>query len=308
MDFLKALESIRSPFLDAVMSAVTTLGEETLFLAVGLFVFWCVNKYKGYYVLFTGLLTTIINQVLKLIFRIPRPWVRDEGFSIVESAREAATGYSFPSGHTASAAVTMGGIARFSRRIWVRAVCIALLALVALSRMYLGVHTLLDVSVSLIISLVLVFALYPLFVKAEQKPVILYYICGALMLFAAAEVLFTELFPFPADIDADNLDSGLKTGYTLLGTSVGIFIAVILDNRYTHFETHAVWWAQILKTALGLGTAIAIRMALKPVLNGLFGGHHAADAIRYLAVTVFAGAVWPLTFKWFASMGKKSIR
>ena len=47
-----------------------------------------------------GFFGTLVNQFLKLVCRVPRPWVRDPNFTIVEAARADATGYSFPSGHT----------------------------------------------------------------------------------------------------------------------------------------------------------------------------------------------------------------
>lgn len=39
MQFLYWLESIRNPILDAIMSVITMLGEETFFLAIALFIF-----------------------------------------------------------------------------------------------------------------------------------------------------------------------------------------------------------------------------------------------------------------------------
>ena len=97
MSFLYWLESIRCPFLDAVMQAFTCFGEELAFLLLALTIFWCVSKEEGYYLLFVGFFGTVLNQFLKLLCRIPRPWVRDPDFTIVESARSGAGGYSFPS-------------------------------------------------------------------------------------------------------------------------------------------------------------------------------------------------------------------
>ena len=119
MNLLYALESVRTPFWDAVFSAVTHLGEETVFMVAAILIFWCVSKQEGYYLLLMGFFGTVVNQFLKLLFRIPRPWVRDPDFTIVESARAQATGYSFPSGHTQNAVATFGGIARSTRRPWV---------------------------------------------------------------------------------------------------------------------------------------------------------------------------------------------
>ena len=116
MNLLYALERLRTPFWDAVFSAVTHLGEETVFMVAAILIFWCVSKEEGYYLLLMGFFGTVVNQFLKLLFRIPRPWVRDPDFTIVESARAQATGYSFPSGHTQNAVATFGGIARSTRR------------------------------------------------------------------------------------------------------------------------------------------------------------------------------------------------
>lgn len=90
MSFLYWLESIRCPFLDAVMQAFTCFGEELAFLLLALTIFWCVSKEEGYYLLFVGFFGTVLNQFLKLLCRIPRPWVRDPSFTIVESARSGA--------------------------------------------------------------------------------------------------------------------------------------------------------------------------------------------------------------------------
>ena len=115
MQLLYALQEIRNPALDAVLQLITRLGEETVFMVVAIVVFWCVSKKGGYYLLSVGFLGTVANQWLKIAFRIPRPWVLDPNFEIVESAREAATGYSFPSGHTQSAVGTFGGVARMTK-------------------------------------------------------------------------------------------------------------------------------------------------------------------------------------------------
>ena len=92
MDFLYLLEKIRRPLLDEVMQLVTMLGEETAFLTIALIVFWCVDKKRGYLIMAGGFAGTILNQFLKLWFRIPRPWVLDENFTVVGNAKEAATG------------------------------------------------------------------------------------------------------------------------------------------------------------------------------------------------------------------------
>ena len=120
MELLYLFEKIRNPVLDFFFSLITHVGEETVFLVVALVVFWCVGKRDGYYMLISGLVGTVINQAAKLFFKIPRPWVKDPSFTIVESARAEATGYSFPSGHTQNVSTTFGTLARGTRHRGVR--------------------------------------------------------------------------------------------------------------------------------------------------------------------------------------------
>ena len=304
MEFLKLLESIRCPFLDTFFSTVTHLGEETVFIVVGILFFWCINKKEGYFLLSVGLIGTVINQFLKLWFRIPRPWVKDPDFTIVESARAEATGYSFPSGHTQSSVGIFAGIGRWNNNLIVRILCIAACVLVPLSRLYLGVHTPLDVGVSLVIALVLVFGFYPIVKRCIEKPCGMRILLCIMTALSVAFLLFVNLYKFPADIDMHNYESGLKNAYKMLGCIVGLWLSFEVDLRFTKFDTDAKWWAQILKFVLGLIPVLLIKILLKDPCYALCGGSFAGDGIRYFLITAFAGCVWPLTFKWFGKLGK----
>lgn len=305
MELLYALESIRTPFLDKLMGLVTNLGGEAVFIVAAIVVFWCLNKSCGYYMMTVGFAGTIINQFLKLWFRIPRPWVKDPNFTIVESARAEATGYSFPSGHTQNAFAVFGAPARFFKNTALRIVFIFLIALTAFSRMYVGVHTPLDVGVSLIVGTILVFVIYPFFRDMDKSPKKVYIIFGIFIVLAAAFVAFVELYDFPADIDAENYASGLKNAYMILFCAIGLMLTFFIDTKYVHFHTQAVWWAQIIKVVVGLAILLALKSVLKAPLLALFGGHSVAHGVRYFIVIFFAGIVWPMTFKFFAKLGKK---
>jgi len=305
MELLYALESIRTPFLDKLMGLVTNLGGEAVFIVAAIVVFWCLSKSCGYYMMTVGFAGTIINQFLKLWFRIPRPWVKDPNFTIVESARAEATGYSFPSGHTQNAFAVFGAPARFFKNTALRIIFILLIALTAFSRMYVGVHTPLDVGVSIIVGTILVFVIYPFFRDMDKSPKKVYIIFSIFIVLAAAFVAFVELYDFPADIDAENYASGLKNAYMILFCAIGLMLTFFIDTKYVHFPTQALWWAQIIKVVVGLAILLALKSVLKAPLLALFGGHSIAHGVRYFIVIVFAGIVWPMTFKFFAKLGKK---
>ena len=296
MELLKWLQELRTPFMDGMFSTITHLGEENIFIVLGILFFWCVSKREGYFLLATGLIGTVLNQFLKLWYRIPRPWVLDETFEIVESARAEATGYSFPSGHTQMAAGLFGGIARWHKG-WVRIAGIALALLVAFSRLYLGVHTPLDVGIGLLMGIVLVLVLYPLMHKVTANERLMRVLLAVMVLIAAGNLAFVTLYPFPADVDADNLAHGMKQAYTTLGCLVGLLVAFEIDHRFIRFDTKAVWWVQILKAVLGLILLLAIKEGFKIPLRAIFGTHYLGDGIRYCCMTIFAGCVWPLSFR-----------
>jgi len=87
----------------------------------------------------------LLNVALKHIFRRARPTLEDPLLTL--------STYSFPSGHTAAATVFYGLLACYlvrrvqgwPARIAIVVACVLMVMLVALSRMYLGVHYLSDV-------------------------------------------------------------------------------------------------------------------------------------------------------------------
>ena len=302
MEFLYFLEEIRFPFLNEIMLLLTQLGEETAFLVIALVLFWCVDKYTGYYVLSVGFVGTLLNQFLKLWFRIPRPWVIDPEFSILEQAREGAAGYSFPSGHTQSAVGTFGAIAYTTPNRWIRRIVLCVAVIVPLSRMYIGVHTPLDVFVSCAIAMILIVLLKPIVLGNRQKN--MPFLFGAMIALSIGFLCFVEFYPFPGDVDAHNLASGYQNAYTLMGALFGLLIVYIVDEKWLHFSTKAIWWAQILKVCGGLVVVLAVKSGLKAPLNILLGEYY-GRAARYCLIVLAAGICWPLTFKFFQKLGSK---
>ena len=310
MDFLRLLEGIRLPALDSFFGAVTYLGDEVAFMVLAFVLFWCVDKRTGYYAFLVGLFGTVANQFLKIACRIPRPWVLDPDFTIVERARAAATGYSFPSGHTQNAVGTFGAAAVMTRRKWVRTVCIVFMLLVPFSRMYLGVHTPLDVGVAFAMALALLAALYPAFRTEQTMRKAMPWLIVAALAFSGCFLGYVRGLRAdfaPGSEDASNLASAVKNAWTLMGAVVALLPMYFIEKKYVRFEVKAVWYAQILKVALGLGLVVAVKALLKAPLRALLPSGP-ADAVRYFIIVLFAGCVWPLTFRFFAKLGANGRR
>ncbi|MBE5800701.1 MAG: phosphatase PAP2 family protein [Clostridiales bacterium] len=307
MSLLYWLQSIRTPALDAIFSTITQLGEETVLMLVGLVILWCVNKKWGYRFFLIGMVGNTLNQLLKAIFLIPRPWVLDPEFPIVESARAAADGYSFPSGHTQTAAGVFGTLAVWVRKGCAVAVCIVLILLVGFSRMYLGVHTPLDVSVSLLTGAACVLLLNALLNRWENdRKGMLCIICGALI-FALALVGYVYFAPVREANIAEFDQHGKKNAWVVLGTLAGLAAGWLFDEYRIQYDTKAVWWAQLCKLIIGAALVMGVRLGMKPLLQAIFGDAQFTNGIRYFLMAVMASVVWPMTFSFWSKLGQKEL-
>ncbi len=305
MAFLRLLEAIRTGVGDFFFSAVTHLGSEIAFLVLAILFFWCINKRQGYYILVTGVVGSVINQWLKLVCRVPRPWIKDPTFTAVESAVPDATGYSFPSGHTQNVAGTFGCIGRYNKQKWVKILSIVIILLVSFSRMYLGVHTPMDVCVSLVVASVLVFGFHFVFRTEESCRKYMNWVVIGSVIFSIAFILFTFLQPeakYVSEADLANLASAKKNAATLTGCLFALAVVYPLDKYCINFETDARWYSQVIKLVIGVGIDLLIKEGLKTPLVSLFGNEYVARAVRYFLIVVFSGTVWPLTFKFFKKL------
>ncbi|MCD8508493.1 MAG: phosphatase PAP2 family protein [Bacillus sp. (in: Bacteria)] len=145
IEILRFFTGLQQPGLDQFAWILTFLGDETFYFIIIPFVYWCVSKAFGIRLLYVFLISVYINAWLKTLFAVTRP-VGVEGLNIsalyVESA-EVGTRFphdSFPSGHAQGSATLWGFIAyRLNRpRVWI--VLGILVALIALARLYTGVH------------------------------------------------------------------------------------------------------------------------------------------------------------------------
>ncbi len=158
---------------------------------------------------------------------------------------------------------------------------------------------------SFILGVVLVLVLYPLFEHMEDRPDPLYILYAVFILGAALFVTFVRTYPFPADLDLANYEEGLKNGWMMLFCSLGLLVVFHLDRTRLQWPTKAPLPAQIVKVAVGLGLTLALKSVLKAPLLALFGGSLMAHGVRYGIVILFAGILWPMTFRWFAGWGKE---
>jgi membrane-associated phospholipid phosphatase len=273
MEAIRFLQSFHTDFLDRFFVLVTTLGEDTFAMVVVGIILWCLDKRFGYRIGFAFLSSGLVNSSLKNLLRVPRPFTVDPGLRVLRP--ETATGYSFPSGHTQFAATFWTSFALRVRKAWFSAVAGLCVVLVALSRMYLGVHTLQDVLAGALLGIGWVFAANALFEYEERT--------GRRWIFLVVAVPALAALPFFPDSDY----------WKTVGAFVGFLAGYLVESRYIRYEVEGALWKQVVKVVVGMGVVFAIRLVGKAVLpEGLF-----SDFFRYLLMTVWVTAAAPLVFQ-----------
>ena len=290
MDFLRMLEGIRNPFFDAVFQFITYFGEQVLATAMICFIFWCVDKNFGYKIGFSFFFAGLALQGLKITFRIDRPWVTDPSFRAVESAVPAATGYSFPSGHTQTATSVFFALALFFKKTWAKVLCVAAFLLVGFSRMYLGVHTPKDVIVGMALGIVAVLVFSRLFEKIKddksKDPLILVIMCVC----SVALVAYALIMYGTSVIEIKYAYDCCKAG----GAGLGFAIAWFIERKYINFSVKVPkQYMHLIKMAVGLSVAVLLMEGPKFVL----GESIPVDIIRYMLATLWCVGLFPYLTK-----------
>jgi len=294
MELLKLIAEIRSPALDLIVGLVTRLGEGTIGVVLLCLILWCINKKFAYGIGIAFFLSSLTVQGMKVVFRIERPWVIDPTFVPVEGAIEYATGYSFPSGHTQAAASMYWGIGAQMKNKPIKIACIVLPILVAFSRMYLGVHTLLDVVASLVISFLLVLLTVKVLLSEDIRKKRELIITLAMVLFAVLVIIVAVTLHSNGIIETHYVRDCLVAAGACIGFVVGMYI----EKTYINFSVKSKSiLIHVIKVILGLVGVIIIQEGLKLISNDLY-----FDMFRYFLMLIWATVLYPLIIKRFFAL------
>ena len=292
MELLRTIEGFRSPFLDTVVGLITRLGEQTIAIVILCIIFWAINKRWAYIIGISFFLSGLAVQGAKIVFRVERPWIIDPDLSPVYSALERATGYSFPSGHTQAAAALFWSIGTQMKNKVLFAICFAIPILVALSRMYLGVHTTLDVVVSLLITFIIVHVVaYQQKEETQSRKKNLLF-SGIIAVIAIKVIIIALVQYHTGRSEFYNISDSLKASGAAIGFAIGMFI----EREYIKFPVRAQSIpAQIVKCIIGIGSV----MTVQEVLRWNFETGIVNDMFRYFVLIIWITVVYPLAIKRF---------
>jgi membrane-associated phospholipid phosphatase len=265
MEVIKLIQSFSNPFLDIIFQLVTMIGEDAFFIIVTAVIYWCIDKELGYKLGFVTLTSACINFGLKDLLKVPRP-IGEPG---IRSLRvHTAEGYSFPSGHTQNTATLWTFfMVRYKRR-WLYAIGTSVILLVAVSRLYLGVHTVYDVAGGMLIGA----AWVVIWSLARDKSVLL---------------LFNGLALTGLLVFRDN------NYYKTVGALTGLLAGHLIEPRFIDFQEKASALMQVIKVTAGLSSLYALRIALKLAMPETL----AAELLRYFLLLLWVTVAIPYGIK-----------
>lgn len=273
-EIIRLFQSVSTPFLDIIGTAVTFLGEQYLIVIPAALILWCFNKDLGKWMCYSLASASTFMVGLKAVVKVPRP-IGWEGIRTLRP--ETATGYSFPSAHTGQCSSFWTSLAVWlGKKWWVLAFAVP--ALVGLSRIYLGCHWPSDVIGGFVIGTLVSIILKYLYDRFEKQRCALRFItCVVFLPFVLAGGFMTDFW---------------KTEGLLIGLSA----AFMLEEKFLSFTTDGLGMRRILLRAI---SGLAITLIPYLVMKLVFPEEDVFYFIRYFTLSFCMCFVSPFAFEKF---------
>lgn len=300
-NFRNSINDALTPFMEwASMFAVTYL------ILFAVFYYWNIDKKAGLYTLVAYYFCMVLTPLIKLTACVYRPWIRDSRILPAGDAITTATGYSFPSGHTTTAAPLSGGIAVKTWKKgtrWISVVFVLFILLTAFSRNYLGVHTPQDVCVALLISAASLYGASKLFAYLDEHPEKEDLLLLGGFIFCCLALVYITFKPYPMTLNEKgellvDPQKMMNDGYGDLGKMMGFIVARYVEKTWIQFKPMKDKTKSVVICVVGLAGMVLLNKLVNPMMVGAFGSHWGKLFFSML-YTFYYIALFPLVFKFF---------
>lgn len=261
------------------MKVLSFLGSESFFTFFVPLVYWCIDEALGLRLAFVLLGSIGLNEIGKLPLHGPRPY----WMSTAVHAKSFEIGFGVPSGHSQISAAFWGMVAAYAGKAWIWIAALILIALIGLSRLYLGVHFPHDVVVGFALGFLTLWAFRKLWdpIAARVKTMsagaqigLAFAVSIGLLSIAIALAFLSRTFVMPADwITNATRDGGLmpaplslKITIAAMGTLFGQCVGLILMAPRGGFSAAGSIGQRVLRLFVGAAGIGIIAFGLKAVL------------------------------------------
>jgi membrane-associated phospholipid phosphatase len=294
------------PQLADFFRILSELGIEEFYLVLLPLIYWCVHKRLGKHLAYVFLLTNLVASSWKHLLREPRPFWLDSsvGLAMEES-------YGIPSTHVQPAATTYFFLAAWVRRRWAWLLATLIVVLMALSRIYLGVHFVHDTIAGFLIAVIML-ALYFIwrryFAGQFEKRILGYRLLAALLLPVLIVAVYAAVYWLLGEPDTavswgafipDAELAGLEGVATAFGALLGAGIGLTLEGSRVRFLVQGPLWQRALRYLVGIIVTVAIWAGLRlvfpsePLWLAL-----PLRVLRYSLILLWVSYHGPMVFVW----------
>lgn len=261
------------------MLFITNLGSEQVYIVLLVAIFLGVDARIGRRLGIFLLVSFYLNQQLKLLMDTPRPFVLDPTIARSQAAINSAGGGAFPSGHAQGATTFYGLLAFYFRKRWLWWLAALMVFLLSISRLYLGVHWLIDVVGGVVIGT----AVIGLTMLVDT------FVTNALRIPWWVTLILGIAIPLALNIFLPSPESGLLTG----AFSAYMTAPLLLEHR-----APKPLWKRIILALLGVVLVFAFLFSSSLLLPEEFKRDPIGSFVRYLLL----GYVGLLLTPWLARL------
>lgn len=301
--WLQELRNATGGMFDELFNAISKFAVDILpFLPF--VIFWGVDKAWGYFFLTVHWAGELLNGLIKLTVCAYRPWIRSDLIEPAGDSKTAATGYSFPSGHTRTATTIYGSIFIWQKdkRRWLAVTSAVLIVLTGFSRNFLGVHTPQDVAVAFLESVLLLFVTGIVSKKVEGNEKLIDILTGVGIVVVIASLAYIRLKPYPMDYTAAGellVDPSkmMNDCFKACGAFLGFLIGSYIERHYIRFEIPVGAKNLPMLVCAGVALAFSWKEYFGPAtVVAAFGGHWGNFLSRFIML-IFAMCIWPVVIR-----------
>lgn len=260
---------------------VTEFGGTLIYLALFFTIYWGINKAFARNLFIVYVFSNAVNYYGKSIIGRERP---PESNWLLIGASHLST----PSGHAQSSTVFWGFIALKSRRLIMWIICITIIILVGLSRIYLGVHWFGDVLTGWLFGILILDGM--LLLEDQIKKFTTKYDTMIIYLSIALTgliIMLTTEFLFPMEYDFG----------TVGGQLIGLGIGFAVEEKYINFNINndaKIGWKIVLRILIGILLIAVVFLVIYLLIDtDIFW----MNAIHYIITLLLGIVIWPLIFK-----------
>lgn len=249
--------------MDSLMLWITNIGSEQVYIAFLVAIFLGIDAKVGRRIGIFLLISFYLNQQLKILMNTPRPFILDPTIARSQAAIDSAGGGAFPSGHAQGATTFWGLAAFYFRKRWLWWLAGVMIVLVSVSRLYLGVHWLVDIFGGIVIGI----AVIGLTMLVDT------FVTNALRIPWWVVLLLGLAVPLALNIFAPTPESGLLTG---------AFSAYITAPLLLEHHPPKTLWKRVVLALLGVVLVFAFLFSSSVLLPEEFKRHPIGSFVRYL--------------------------